>query len=107
MSGPASFEPYGVASSATAGTDESAATRRRPAERASLEIRIGYGLVRSARMGHGAVEGRTNRLSIFPQVTRACRGRARGPRRAACGEFLVRELHVERALDRVDDDDVA
>src|SRR5262245_61296129 len=70
-------------------------------------VRIARFLGRTAGMGHGAVDGGTNLLCVLPQVTGSELALARLPLRLALGQLVRREPHVERALDRIDLDDVA
>src|SRR3954453_9363175 len=58
-------------------------------------------------MGDGALLGVTDGLRVFPQRARLVVVPARGPRSLAAGQFGVRQRHVDRALDRVNDDRVA
>src|SRR5262249_22943198 len=93
-------------SSASAGA---ATTRPAPisSTRRVSAVRIALLLGCAAGMRHGAVDGRTNLVRVLPQVTGSEFALARLPLSVALGHLVRGKLHVERALDRVDLDDVA
>src|SRR6185437_10480985 len=70
-------------------------------------VRIALFLFRAAGMRHRAVDGGADLLRVFPQITGAEFALARPPRVLALGKFVGGKLHIERALHRVDLDDVA
>src|SRR5579885_1012280 len=71
------------------------------------DVRIAIRFGSAARMGDGALERVADLLGVFPQIARRVAVLARLPLTLALGEFLGRQLDVERALLGVDLDDVA
>src|SRR5918994_7310060 len=72
----------------------------------ALDVRIGLLFRSAARMRHGPILGRADRLRVFPKVTRRKGQFAGAPGGAAALELLVRKLDVDRPLGGVDHDDV-
>src|SRR3984893_8671056 len=70
-------------------------------------VRIARLLGRSARMGDGAIERRSDLLGVLPQITRGELFLPRLPILAPPLQLLCGELHIQRAFFRVDLDDVA
>src|SRR3954451_13111169 len=70
-------------------------------------VRIADLLGFAARMGDGAVHGRSNLLGVFPQITGGEIGLARLPALLAVGKLGVGQRDIDRAVDGVDGDHVA
>src|SRR5262245_55752048 len=69
-------------------------------------VRIALFLGRAAGVRHCAVDGGTNLLRVLPQVTGSVFALARLPLPLALSQFIRGKLDVERALHRIDLDDV-
>src|SRR3569832_2694080 len=95
------FEP----SKATAGAARSPAPITIPARR-DLAVRIALRLRRPAGMRDRSVTRIADLLGVFPQRARTEMGFARLPGGLALGELFGADIAVDRALIRVDGDDV-
>src|SRR6185437_15160887 len=70
-------------------------------------VRIALFLSRAAGMRHRAIDGGADLLGVFPQIAGSEFALARRPRILAFRKLIGGKLHVERALHRIDLDDVA
>ena len=84
----------------------SCANRYNPAQLGS-DIRVAVRLRRGARMRHRAEIRRADQLRVFPDRARIVVGLARLPGGAPCGEFGIRQHHIDAAVLGIDDDLVA
>src|ERR1700685_882109 len=74
---------------------------------AALDVRITRLLGTAARMGHRAIARRPDLLGVFPQIARRIFLGPRLPGFGAGGKLSVAQLDVQRALFRIELDDVA
>src|SRR6185295_10610997 len=99
---PSVLLPSSACAGAAANRPPSSKTRRMRSD-----VRITLFLARTARMRDRAIDGRPHLLGVFPQITGSEFALARLPLALAFGEFVGGKLDVERALYRVNLDDVA